>query len=203
MTESQFTLEKFKLIQGGGVEIHWEEESGDSNETFYDKDSKKSAKIPHPDVFNILNQMKPMFAKAYDYSFIRDIILRKEFLATHEQAEIAENTYQEILKKISITGISVSGKGEKKACVITATYVSPTGKKRGVATEPIKFGLQKYGFEDELDRLMNDLESESYEFLVNNKKASVSMGSLFGKDENDEPTIDGQKAASGEGSEKE
>jgi hypothetical protein len=195
MDQSKFKLEKFKLIQGGGAETNWEEEEVDGEETFYEKFKKTSTKVHHPDLMNVLNQMKPMFAKAYDYSFIRDIIINDEFHASKKQAEIAESTYQEILKKINITGISVSGIGQKRGCIITATYTSPTGKKRGIVTEIINFNLQKYGFEDEFERLINDLEEEVYEFVFNNKRAKLVQGDLF-------QGQDGKAAAAGEEVEK-
>jgi hypothetical protein len=203
MSRENFKLLKFKLIQGGGAEIHFEEEITDGDETFYDKYTMQTAKVIHPDLMIILNQMKPMFAKSYDYSFIRDIIMKAEFGATQDQAVIAENTYQEILKKINMTGIAMSGSKDKKGVIITATYVSPTGKKRGVSTERITFNLQKYGFEDELERLFDDLEEEVYGFIYENKRAKITQGSLFKDGTAPTETIDGKAAAAGEGNEKE
>jgi hypothetical protein len=204
MSRENFKLLNFKLIQGGGAQIHYEMEEVDGDETFYDKVTYQTGKVIHPDLMIVLNQMKPMFAKSYDYSFIRDIILKVEFGATQDQAVIAENTYQEILKKINMTGAAMSGSKGKKGCVITATYVSPTGKKRGVVTERIGFNLQKYGFEDELERLFDDLEGEAFNLIFENKRAKITQGSLF-KTEGDTPTdqVDGKAAASGEGTEKE
>jgi hypothetical protein len=202
MDQSKFKLESFKLIQGGGAEIHYQDEFVDGDETFYDKHKLITAKVHHPDLMNILNQMKSMFAKAFDYSFMRDIILKPEFKANKSQAEIAESTYQEILKKIDISGIQTSGKGDKRGCVINAKFTSPTGKKRKkeVPTEFINFSTQKYGFEDELDRLVNDLEDEVYEFIFNNKRAKAVQGDLF-KDQQGVKK-DGKAAASGAETEK-
>jgi hypothetical protein len=203
MSRENFKLLKFKLIQGGGAEIHYDMEEVDGYETFYDKVTYQTGKVIHPDLMNVLNQMKPMFAKAYDYSFIRDIILKAEFGATQDQAVIAENTYQEILKKINMTGAAMSGSKDKKGCIITATYISPTGKKRGVVTERIGFNLQKYGFEEELERLFDDLEEEAFSFIFENKRAKITQGSLFNTD-GATPTdqVDGKAAAAGAGNEK-
>jgi hypothetical protein len=203
MDQSKFKLESFKLIQGGGAEIHYQDEFVDGDETFYDKHKLTTAKVHHPNLMNILNQMKSMFAKAFDYSFMRDIILKPEFKANKSQTEIAENTYQEILKKIDISGVQTSGKGDKRGCVINAKFTSPTGKKRKkeVPTEFINFSTQKYGFEDELDRLVSDLEDEVYEFIFNNKRAKAVQGDLFQGQEGGK-NKDGKVAAAGAGTEK-
>jgi hypothetical protein len=180
MEKQKFKLEKFKLVSGGGAEVHWEEEYVDGVETFNDKDTKKSGMIPVKELTDILLEMKAMFARAYDYSFIREVISNPDFEASKTQAGMAEKYYQEILKKITITGVTISGVGEKRGCIITATFTAPNNSKRGLATEMIKFNFQKYSFEEELERLCNELEGQAYEYVFNKKRAKVTQTSLFG-----------------------
>jgi hypothetical protein len=193
ITREQFKLEKFKLISGDGMEVHFETDEDINGQLFYDKHHITSPKTPHKDFTDKIKELKPMFAKAFDFSYIRDLVSNPSFESTKEQKVLADKTYDEILKKITITGVTVSCKADKdgkkdanRGCVIMATFTFLSGKKQGLVTERIKYGTKKYGFEETLETMLYDFEDEAYAYVYDNKMAVIDGTLPFAKGVNDD-----------------
>ena len=72
-----------------------------------------------------------------------------------------------------------------------------TGIREGIAinSKKVKFLSSHWGFEDDLEKITDNLEREVYEFAFNGKKADLSQLNLFkgGGDENQEDEVDGDE----------
>jgi hypothetical protein len=172
----QFTLEKVKSVKGGGLEISYEVEDVIGQETYHDKDNKKSTKVPHPDLTSQLNLLVPMLARIYHFTFIRDVISNAEFKAKPEQSRFAEKALQEIMERIKVTGVAVSGQDENKGIIITGTFNGDQlNMKMAINSHRIKFNSITYGFEDGLEEIITKLTDEVFEYLFGGKQAQLEI----------------------------
>lgn len=172
----RFFLNKVKLISGnGGIEANFETEDVVGSEIYHDSGHEKSTKIPHPDLLKIFEQLKPMVARIYHFTFIREIIMAEDFKAKPEQARIAERALQEILGKINVIGISLSGSDDKAGVILTASFTADNNMKMAINTHRIKFTDTKYGFEEDLGELIKKLKEEVYNYIFEGKKAQLEI----------------------------
>ena len=184
---SQFKLRKVKLIKNGGLEVDYttSETSGNTPEgaaVYEIGHVEKSTKLPHPDLTEKLLLMKPMVARVFSFSFFRQLIQHPDFAATSEQSRIAERMYQEIIGKISITGISISGEDANEGCIITATFLTDVNNNKTAINIPrVKFNSLTFGWEEELQELCQSISQETFEFLFENKIAEPEL--MFNDDE--------------------
>jgi len=171
-----FKLEKVKTIKGGGLEISYEVEDVIGSEAYHDKDNKKSTKVPHPDLTSQLNLLIPMLARVYHFTFIRDVISDSEFKAKPEQSRFAEKALQEIMERIKVTGVAISGQDENKGIIITGTFnCDQVNIKTAINSHRIKFNSTTYGFEEGLEEIVTKLTDEVFEYLFEGKQAQLEI----------------------------
>ena len=180
-SENNFNLSKAKIIAGGGLDVHFEVEEVIGAEVYSENYHLASSKGIHPDLQKLFDKLKPVLARVYHLSFFRSLLETPEFKATRKQKEIAENAYEEVLAKLKVTGISLSGKDENVGVVITGTFTADTNQVMAVSTHRIKIKDIKYGFEEELEAIVGDIEREVYQFLFKNKKAQLDLFDEFGE----------------------
>lgn len=186
----KFTLNKVK-VKGQGLEAHWETEETKGAEVYHDKNNRKSDRVPHEDLSNILRVFRGYMAQVHYYSVINELVDSKVFLATPAQIKILKNKYKDLESKISITGISISGKDDNKGIIITATLKTGTGHVTAINSQRLKYNGTHYGFEEDLENLITDLESEVFEYIINGKAAQLEMAF------EDADEMDGKTAAAG------
>lgn len=181
-TEKAFFLNKVKTISGGGLDVHFEVEETCGQEIYRENYHLSSSKEIHPDLQNLFDKLNPIMARVYHLSFFKTIMKTPEFKATESQKEIADAAFQEVLKKINVTGFSMSGKEENTGVVLTGTFTADSNQKMAINSHRMKFSEDRYGFEAEMETIISNIESEVYKFLFKNKRAQLE---LF--DENGEP----------------
>lgn len=191
--KSSFKLGKVKLVKDGGLDVVFQVEEQIGQEVYTEKYHTESTKDIHPDLIKAISGMKTIMARVYHMNFFRMLMTNDEFNATPEQSEIAEKLYQEILAKIRITGLSLSGQDANEGVVISGTFTADTNQKMAINSHRIKFTDTKYGFEEDLEITTDEIKEEVYAFLFENKRAQLS---LFGNDD-DEGVFDGKAAAAG------
>ena len=174
-SEEAFTLSKVKVISGGGLDVHYEVEEICGAEVYRENYHLASSKEIHPDLQKKLDNLKPILARIFHLSFFKTLMDVPEFKATAKQKDLAKKEFENILKKIRVTGVSLSGKDENVGVVITGVFEADTKQVMAINTHRIKFATETYGFEEELEKNVGELEKEVYAFLFKNKKAQLEL----------------------------
>lgn len=167
---ANFTLDSVKKLKNGGLTISFETNEQVGDEIYNDKDMKESAKQPHPDLTNLLKELVPTVATVFGYTKLRGTVKSNAKV----EAELEEN-YQGIIANLEVTGVSLSGTGNNKGVIITATMKAETNQKMALNTHRIRFNESRYGFEEELESLCLDIQTECHEYLFNGKKAQLEL----------------------------
>lgn len=181
-SEQAFALTKAKLDKDGGIEVHYNVSEVINEEHYSNEFHVKSAKQVHPDLKEQFDALRACIARVIHFSVFRTLVASKEFKATKSQLELAQNHFQELLGKIEARGVSFSGSDDNIAVIITGLLEVGNGQKTAINTPRIKFNTETYGFESELEDIIDNIETEVYAFLFKGKKAQLE---LFGS--NGEP----------------
>lgn len=184
-SESAFALSKVKIIPSGGLDLHFEVEEACGAEVYTENYHLVSTKGIHPDLQNLFDKLKPIMARVYHLTFFRTLMDVPDFKATKKQKELAEKAYEEIESKLKITGLSLSGKDDNVGVVLTATFTADSNQKMAINSHRMRFADERYGFEEEMERIIGEIESEVYQFLFKGKKCQME---LFENEDFDEET---------------
>lgn len=179
--EKAFALSKVKTISDGGLDVHFEVEEVCGAEIYRENYHVCSTKEIHPDLQKLFDKLKPIMARVYHLSFFRSLLETPDFKATKEQCELAESAFSEVLKKLNVTGISLSGKDDNVGVVLTGTFTADSNQKMAINSHRMKFKDSRYGFEEEMEEIIGEIESEVYAFLFKNKKAQLEIFDEFGE----------------------
>lgn len=183
-SENLFALNKVKMIPEGGLDVHFEVEEVCGSEVYNENYHIESSKEVHPDLQQLFDRLKPILARVYHLSFFRSLMDTPDFKATKKQRDLAEEAFKEVIAKLNVTGVSLSGKDDNVGVVLTGTFTADSNQKMAINSHRIKFKDERYGFEEELEEIIGQIESEVYQFLFKNKKAQLE---LFPEDgDNDE-----------------
>lgn len=174
-SENAFLLSKVKVISGGGLDVHFEVEEVCGAEVYRETYHLSSSKEIHPDLKKLFDQLKPIMARVYHLSFFRSLMETPDFKATKKQQELAEEAFKEVLVKLDVTGISLSGKDDNVGVVLTGTFTADSNQKMAINSHRMKFKDERYGFEEEMERIIGEIESEVYQFLFKNQKAQLEL----------------------------
>lgn len=170
-----FTLLKVKLINGGGIEIHYKTEDSDGTNIYVEDSTSKLTKIPHPDLTTKLKAAVPYIAQVWGLTVFKTVVADKNFQATKPQVKLTEKAVLALMEQIKVTGISLSGKGENKGVIITGTKTADSKMVMAMNSHRIKFGTSTWGFEAELEDLCKFIEEECYLYLYDGKAAQLEM----------------------------
>jgi len=190
--KESFNLTKVKVIKKGGLDCHFEVEEKLGEEIFHEAFHLNSTKDMHPDLFAAFNQLKAIVAQVYHFNFFRAVSLQPESNASQELVRAAERAYQEIIKKIDVNEIAISGSNEHRGVVIHAVFKGDGKSTMPLKTHKLNFVETNYGFEEDLEIIIDEIVEETYLFLFENKRQQLS---LFGED--GEQRFDGKLAAAG------
>lgn len=180
-SENSFSLSKVKVLSDGGLDVHFEVEETCGSEIYNENYHIASSKEIHPDLRKLFGKLKPILARVYHLSFFRTLLDEPEFKATKKQKEIAEDSFKEVLARLNVTGFSLSGKDENIGAVLTGTFTADSEQKMAINSHRIKFRDTRYGFEEEMEQIIGDIEREVYAFLFKNKKAQLELFDEFGE----------------------
>lgn len=176
-----FSLSKVKVINGGGLDVHFEVEEACGAEVYRENYHLTSGKEIHPDLQKLFDKLKPIMARVYHLSFFRSLMETPDFKATKKQKELAEEAFKEVIDKLRVTGVSLSGKDDNVGVVLTGTFTADSNQKMAINSHRMKFNSERYGFEEEMEEIVGEIESEVYEFLFNNKKAQLEIFDQYGE----------------------
>lgn len=182
-SEKSFSLTKVKLLKEGGLDVHYEVVEVVGMSSYNNKYHVESAKDIHPDLARCFTQLVPIMGRIFNITSFLSMIETPDFKATKEQKNIARDFAEEALQNIEIRGVSLSGKDDNVGVVITGLFTVANGYKTAINSPRIKFNADSFGFEEELENIISEIEQETYLFLFKGKKAQLE---LF--DPNGEPT---------------
>lgn len=183
-SKTAFNLSKVKLISGGGLSAKYELEAVIGAETYHSNHVEESTKQPHPDLENCFEKMAPMVAQILGFTVAKDLAYKLEFKADAKQKELLGNYVHQMTEKINVSGVSISGKGDKIGVVITSIFTVDNKQKIAINTPRIMLKAQTRGFEEELEKLIEEIKDEVYDFLFNGKVANPEM---FGPEDFEKP----------------
>lgn len=172
---SRFKLEKIKLISGGGVQVKFEKQQVIGSDTYVNTEDLKSSKQPHPDLIALIEEMQEMVAKIFGFISVRSLVSDKKFNGDKIQQKFINAWVEEMISRINVTGVSISGSENTRGAIITATYQVDNKQKVAMNTPRILFSAESRGFEQRLGELVNELEDEAYKFCFGNKVSNPEI----------------------------
>lgn len=174
-SEKNFNLSKVKLNPNGGLQADYqitETVGGEPSITDYHANVSRDI---HPDLQGLFEDLRPIVARVFNITSFLTLIESGEMKATKQQKENARAFGEELINKIDVRGVSWSGTADNVGIVITSVFETPNGLKTCINTPRIKLGQISFGFEEELEQIVELIKKEVYEFLFNGKQAQLSL----------------------------
>lgn len=178
-TERQFALSKCKVLKDGGVDVHYEVSEAIGNETYVNKYHVESAKDIHPDLRRCFERLRPIMGRIFNMTSFLSFIETPDLKATQKVKDSAREFADKMLESIEVRGVSYSGKDDNVGVVLTGLFTVSNNQKTAINSPRLKFNTETFGFEEELEDIVGDIENEVYLFLFKGKKAQLE---LFGAD---------------------
>lgn len=185
-TKEKFSLSKVKLLKDGGLDVHYEVTEVVGNESYTNKYHVLSAKDIHPDLRHLFNDLRPIMGRIFNITSFLSMVETSDFKATKKQSELSRDFADEMLKNIEVRGVSFSGQDDNVGVVLTGLFTVSNNQKTAINSPRLKFNTETFGFEEELENIVCDIENEVYEFLFEGKKAQMD---LFGADGEPNPLV--------------
>ena len=190
-TKEKFSLSKVKLLKDGGLDVHFEVTEVVGNESYTNKYHVLSAKDIHPDLRKLFKDLCPIMGRVFNITSFKSMIATPDFKATKKQKEIADSFANECLGNIEVKGVSLSGQDDNVGVVLAGLFTISNNQKTAINTPRMKYAVETFGFEEELENIVCDIENEVYEFLFDGKRAQMD---LFGADGELNPLVYGNDA---------
>lgn len=178
-TKEKFSLSKVKLLKDGGLDVHYEVTETIGNESYTNKYHVESAKDIHPDLRDCFDRLRPIMGRIFNITSFLSMVETSDFKATKKQSELSRDFADEMLKNIEVRGVSFSGQDDNVGVVLTGLFTVSNNQKTTINSPRLKFNTETFGFEEELEAIVADIENEVYAFLFKGKKAQLE---LFGAD---------------------
>jgi hypothetical protein len=178
-SEKSFALSKVKTLKDGGLDVHYEVTETIGNESYTNKYHVESAKDIHPDLQECFDRLRPIMGRIFNITSFLSMVETDDFKANKNQKEVARNFADEMLKNIEVRGVSYSGQDDNVGVVLTGLFTVSNNQKMAISSPRLKFNTETFGFEEELEAIVADIENEVYAFLFKGKKAQLE---LFGAD---------------------
>ena len=178
-SEKVFALSKVKTLKDGGLDVHYEVTETIGNESYTNKYHVESAKDIHPDLRDCFDRLRPIMGRIFNITSFLSMVETSDFKATKKQSELSRDFADEMLKNIEVRGVSFSGQDDNVGVVLTGLFTVSNNQNTAINSPRLKFNTETFGFEEELEEIVSDIENEVYEFLFKGKKAQLE---LFGAD---------------------
>lgn len=174
-SEKNFNLSKVKLNPNGGLQADYqvtETIGGEASLTDYHANVSRDI---HPDLTGLFEDLRPVVARVFNITSFVTLMESDEMKMPESKKEMARAFAAELINKIDVRGVSWSGTEDNVGVVITAVFETPNGLKTCINTPRIKMAQISFGFEEELEIIVNSIKKEVYEFLFKGKQAQLSL----------------------------
>lgn len=194
-TEKDFNLSKVKLLPKGGIQAEYQvTQTIDGDASLIDRNETCTRDV-HPDLAAMFEDLRTIVGRVFNITSFLTLLESDEMKLPESKRMLARSFADELLSKIEVRGVSWSGTGDNVGVVITAVFETPNGLKTCINTPRIKMAQISFGFEEELETIVESIKTEVYAYLFKGKQAQLS---LFGQDDapapagtmNEEPTTD-------------
>ena len=178
MDEKNFNLSKVKILPNGGLQAEYQISEIVNEELSIADFTATHNRDLHPDLLGLFKDLRTIVARVFNItSFLS--LLESDDMKLNAAAKAKARSYaDELISKINVRGVSWSGSDENIGVVITAVYETPNGLKTCINTPRIKLAQISFGFEEELETILDSIRKEVFAFLFNGKQAQLS---LFGE----------------------
>ena len=177
-TEKNYNLSKVKLNPNGGLQADYqvtETVGGEPSVTDYHANVSRDI---HPDLRGLFEDLRPIVGRVFNFTSFLTFLDSDEMKLPESKKMLARAFADELIAKIDVRGVSWSGTDDNTGVVITAVFETPNGLKTCINTPRIKMATISFGFEEELEKIVEAIKTEVYQFLFNGKQAQLS---LFGE----------------------
>lgn len=185
-TEKDFNLSKVKLLPKGGVQAEYQvTQTVDGENSVIDRNETCTRDV-HPDLSALFADLRIIVGRVFNITSFLTLLSSDEMKLSDAKLAIAKSFADELLSKIDVRGVSWSGTGEGVGVVITAVFETPNGLKTCINTPRIKMAQISFGFEEDLEKIVEAIKTEVYAYLFKGKQAQLSLfGAPASDDEND------------------
>lgn len=186
-TEKDFNLSKVKLLPKGGIQAEYQvTQTIDGDPSLIDRNETCTRDV-HPDFAAAFEDLRPIVGRVFNITSFLTLLESDEMKLPDSKKMMARQFADELLSKIEVRGVSWSGTGDNVGVVITAVFETPNGLKTCINTPRIKMAQISFGFEEELETIVESIKTEVYAYLFKGKQAQLS---LFGQDGEQAPEND-------------
>lgn len=189
-SEKNFSLEKVKLAKDGGLEAQYEVVESKGGESYVNNYHVTNAMEIHPDLKQLFKDLRPIVARTLGMTSFLSMLESPDMKLNDAKLRQAREFAEEILSNIDVRGVSYSGEDDNVGVVITSVFTTMNGLKTCINTPRIKLATVSFGFEEELEKIVGDIEREVYEFLFRGKQAQLSLFGQEQEQEQKDPTLD-------------
>lgn len=186
-TEKDFNLSKVKLLPKGGIQAEYQvTQTIDGDASLIDRNETCTRDV-HPDLAAMFEDLRTIVGRVFNITSFLTLFESDEMKLPESKIMLARSFADELLSKIEVRGVSWSGTGDNVGVVITAVFETPNGLKTCINTPRIKMAQISFGFEEELETIVESIKTEVYAYLFKGKQAQLS---LFGQDGEQAPAND-------------
>ena len=187
-TEKDFNLSKVKLLPKGGIQAEYQvTQTVDGENSLIDRNETCTRDV-HPDLLGLFDDLRNIVGRVFNITSFLTLFDTDEMKLNDAKKMIARKFADELLQKIDVRGISWSGTGENVGVIITSVFETPNGLKTCINTPRIKMAQISFGFEEELEKIVEEVKKEVYAYLFKGKQAQLSLfGAPADASESNEP----------------
>lgn len=187
-TEKDFNLSKVKLLPKGGIQAEYQvTQTVDGENSLIDRNETCTRDV-HPDLLGLFADLRNIVGRVFNITSFLTLLESDEMKLPETKKALARSFADELLDKIDVRGISWSGTGDNVGVVITAVFETPNGLKTCINTPRIKMAQISFGFEEELETIVETVKKEVYAYLFKGKQAQLSLfGAPADASESNEP----------------
>ena len=186
-TEKDFNLSKVKLLPKGGIQAEYQvTQTIDGDASLIDRNETCTRDV-HPDLAAMFEDLRTIVGRVFNITSFLTLLESDEMKLPESKIMLARSFANKLLSKIEVRGVSWSGTGDNVGVVITAVFETPNGLKTCINTPRIKMAQISFGFEEELETIVESIKTEVYAYLFKGKQAQLS---LFGQDGEQAPAND-------------
>ena len=186
-TEKDFNLSKVKLLPKGGIQAEYQvTQTIDGDASLIDRNETCTRDV-HPDLAAMFEDLRTIVGRVFNITSFLTLLESDEMKLPESKIMLARSFADELLSKIEVPGVSWTGTGDNVGVVITAVFETPNGLKTCINTPRIKMAQISFGFEEELETIVESIKTEVYAYLFKGKQAQLS---LFGQDGEQAPAND-------------
>ena len=186
-----FNLSKVKLLPTGGVNVEYQLTRVIENEASVLERKETCSRDVHPDLRALFDDLRSIVARVVGMTSFLTLLETDEFKKVPESVKNVAREYAiGLLDRIDVRGVAWSGTEDNEGVVVTAVLETPNGLKTCVNTPRIKLAQISFGFEEELETIVDRIKEEVFAYLYKGKQAQLS---LFGESEEDTDQFPGDQ----------